>query len=179
MGVREGDAARSESRQDRCHGRKRGGRTRGALALLVRDRGAYSLAFQTLIYPMLHDRTCVNPDPHRYTGEFGWNAQANEFGWTSLLGVAPGSAGVSPYAAAAGADDLSGLPPTFISTGAPDLFPEENLEYARRLTRHGVPLELQVYPGAFHGFEMFTRAAVAQESRRNILNALRRATHPA
>ena len=35
-----------------------------------------------------------------------------------------------PYAAAARAADLSGLPPTFISVGGLDLFLEENMTYA-------------------------------------------------
>jgi triacylglycerol lipase len=50
----------------------------------------------------------------------------------SLLGQKPGSAGVSPYAAAARAADVSGLPPTFISVGGFDLFLEENMTYADR-----------------------------------------------
>ena len=48
--------------------------------------------------------------------------------------------------------DVAGLPPAFIAVGALDLFLEEDLEYARRLTRAGVPVELHVTPGAFHGF---------------------------
>ena len=47
--------------------------------------------------------------------------------------------------------DLSGLPPAFIVVGALDLFVEEAIEYARRLMRAGVPTELHVLPGAFHG----------------------------
>ena len=57
-------------------------------------------------------------------------------------------AGASPSRVA----DLTGLAPAFIAVGALDLFLEENLEYARRLTRAGVPVELHVIPGAFHGF---------------------------
>jgi triacylglycerol lipase len=52
------------------------------------------------------------------------------------------------------ATDLGGLPPTFISVGALDLFFEESLEYARRLVRAGVPTELHVIPGAYHGFQV-------------------------
>lgn len=159
-------------------GESAGGGLAAALALLARDRGGPSLAFQHLIYPMLDDRSCVHPDPHPYTGEFVWTHQNNHFGWASLLATAPGSEGVSPYAAAARAADLAGLPPTFISTGALDLFLEEDLEYARRLTRAGVPVELHVYPGAYHGFDFFTQAPVALEARRVSIEALRRALHP-
>ena len=110
--------------------------------------------FQFLIAPMIDDRTCALAEPHPYTGEFIWTPQANRFGWTSLLGQEPGGADVSPYAAAARAEHLEGLPATFINVGAIDLFLEEDMEYARRLMRAGVPTELHVYPGAYHGFRM-------------------------
>ena len=64
------------------------------------------------------------------------------------------------------AEDVANLPPTFISTAALDLFIDENLEYARRLIRAGVPVELHVHPGAYHGFDVFTQAPVALEANR-------------
>ena len=159
-------------------GESAGGGLAAALALLVRDRGEYALAFQHLIYPMLDDRTCVTSDPHPFVGDFIWTAQSNAFGWASLLGVPPGSPGVSPYAAPARAETLAALPPTYIATGALDLFLEEDLEYARRLTRHGVPLELHVYPGAYHAFNIAPDAQVAIGARRDSLAALKRGLHP-
>ena len=53
-----------------------------------------------------------------------------------------------------GPEALSGLPPAFLHIGTLDLFLEENLEYTRRLTRAGVPVELHVIPGAYHGSGM-------------------------
>jgi acetyl esterase/lipase len=160
-------------------GESAGGGLAAALALLVRDRGEYSFAFQTLIYPMIDDRTCVHPEPHPYVGEFIWTPPSNRFGWASLLGVEPGSPGVSPYAAAARAEDLAGLPPTFISTGSLDLFLEEDLEYARRLMRAGVPTELHVYPGGFHAFDVAPDADVSAAARRDKMAYLNRALFPA
>ncbi len=155
-------------------GESAGGGLAAALALLARDRGEYKLAFQHLIYPMIDDRTCVHPDPHPHVGQYIWPAHNNRLGWTSLLGQEPGGEGISPYAAPARAEDLSGLPPTFISTGALDLFLEEDIEYARRLMRAGVPTELHVYPGAFHGFDMAPGAKVADQARRDSREALAR-----
>lgn len=154
-------------------GESAGGGLAAALALLARDRGEYPLAFQQLIYPMIDDRTCVR-DPHPFTGDFVWQMHNNHFGWSALLGQAAGSEGVSQYAAAARAEDLSRLPPAFISVGALDLFLEENIEYARRLARAGVPTELHVWPGAFHAFEAMPGNAVADASREASASSLER-----
>jgi acetyl esterase/lipase len=62
--------------------------------------------------------------------------------------------------------------------GALDLFLEEDLEYARRLMREGVPTELHVYPGAYHGFNLAAEARVSQAYSRDYLDALRRALRP-
>ncbi len=156
-------------------GESAGGGLAAALALLARDRREFKLAFQHLIYPMLDDRTCVADDPHPHVGEFIWTPHNNRFGWASLLGKAPGGSDVSIYAAAARAEDLSNLPRTFIATGALDLFLEENIDYARRLMRKGVPVELHVYPGAFHGFNLAIDADVTKRAARDSKAALARA----
>ncbi len=153
-------------------GESAGGGLAAALALMVRDRGEFRLAFQHLIYPMIDDRTCTTADPHPYVGEFVWTPQRNHFGWSAILGAEPGAEGVSPYAAAARAEDLSGLPPTYIATGSLDLFLEEDLEYARRLIRAGVPVELHVYPGGFHGFQWAKDTDIARTAARDTLAAL-------
>ena len=159
-------------------GESAGGGLAAALALLARDRGEVALTFQHLIYPMIDDRTSVSANPHPYAGEFIWTHANNLFGWTSLLGQVPGGVDVSEYAAAARAKNLSGLPPTFIAVGALDLFLEENLEFARRLTRAGVPVELHVYPGAIHGFHNVPSAPVTIAAERDSRNALRKALRP-
>ena len=155
-------------------GESAGGGLAAALALLARDRGEVPLVHQHLTYPMLDDRTCrdtANP----FAGEFVWSAEANQFGWSSLLGCPAGSEGVSLYAAPARAENLSGLPSTYLAVGALDLFAEEILEYARRLMRAGVKTELHVYAGAYHGFELAADAQVTKAAHRNSIDALRRA----
>ena len=155
-------------------GESAGGGLAAALALLARDRGKVPLAFQHLIYPMLDDRTCTLADPHPHTGAHVWTHESNVFGWSSLLGRAPGGADVDAYAAPARATDLAGLPPTYLAVGALDLFLEEDLDYARRLTRAGVAVELHVYPGAFHGFQIATDARVTITAGRDSRAALGR-----
>jgi acetyl esterase/lipase len=154
-------------------GESAGGGLAAALALLTRDRRKIKLIHQQLIYPMIDDRP--ETKRHPYTGEFVWNRANNVFGWTALLGRKPGGRNVSPYAAAARATNLKGLPPAFISTGALDLFLEEDLEYMRRLTRAGVPVEFHVYAGAYHGFDSSPDASVSKTHARDQMDALREA----
>jgi acetyl esterase/lipase len=172
------DELRIDPKRIAVGGSSAGGGLAAALALLTRDRGEVPLVFQLLLAPMLDDRTCTLAKPHPYTGEFVWTPEANRFGWTSFLGQEPGGPDVSPYAAAARAEQLEGLPATFINVGALDLFLEEDMEYARRLMRAGVPTELHVYPGAYHGFRMVADAQVTQAAQRDQLAALKRAFDP-
>jgi triacylglycerol lipase len=158
-------------------GQSAGGGLAAALALLARDRGEHRLAFQHLIYPMLDDRTVLK-DAVDGRGEFVWTPAANRFGWAALLGAEPGGPEISAYAAPARAQDLAKLPPAFMYVGGLDLFLEEDLDYARRLMAAGVPVELHVYPGAYHGFEVAVGARLVAQAQRDSLDALKRALHP-
>ena len=160
-------------------GESAGGGLAAALALMARDRAEIPICFQFLTYPMLDDRTAVTATPNPVTGEFVWTPVSNHFAWTAFLGHEPGIAGVSPYAAAARATDLSGLPPTYISVGSLDLFVDEDIAYAQRLIRAGVPTELHIIPGAYHAFEMAATATAAVNAQRERREALARAFHRA
>jgi acetyl esterase/lipase len=155
-----------------------GGASAGAglaagLALYARDLGEVAPAFQLLIYPMLDDRTVTRTD-HDTKHVRVWTAGSNRFAWQSYLGQAPGGPDVSPYAAPARREDLSGLPPAWIGVGTLDLFHDEDVVYAERLAAAGVPCQLFLVDGAFHGFDaLFTRAAVTGDFWREQARALR------
>jgi acetyl esterase/lipase len=156
-----------------------GGGPAAGLALLARDRGEVQVAFQLLIYPMIDDRN-VTPASYAITDPRMWNRESNRLGWKAYLGRDGGGADVSPYAAAARAADLTNLPPAYIPVGALDLFVDENIEYAQRLIQAGVPTELHVYPGAFHGFDMLAPSAkVSKQFKADRDDALKRALHAA
>jgi acetyl esterase/lipase len=139
-------------------GASAGGGLAAGLALLTRDRAEVEVSFQLLIYPMIDDRN-IAPASQAVPDTFVWTRENNRMGWRAYLGCEPGGADVSPYAAAARATDLKGLPPAYIPVGDLDLFLDENITYAQRLLAAGVPSELHVYPGAFHGFNGFVPSA--------------------
>ncbi|GAA3725948.1 alpha/beta hydrolase [Gordonia hankookensis] len=150
-------------------GASAGGGLAAQLALRIRDRGGATPVLQLLVYPMLDDRTVrtsVDEDDLRM-----WHAKSNRFGWDSYLG------GADPeIVAPARRDDLSGLAPAWIGVGGMDLFHDEDLQYAERLRAAGVPCELEVIPGAFHGFDLVNPAApVSREFFRFQAAALRAA----
>lgn len=157
-------------------GQSAGGGLAAATALLARDRGGPTLCFQMLEIPELDDRLDT-PSMLAFTDTPLWNRPNAVRSWSWYLGRddLPGSAEVSPYAAPARAEDLSGLPPTFVSVMEFDPLRDEGLIYATRLLQAGVSTELHAYPGTFHGSALITEAAVSKRAARDALGALRRA----
>ena len=133
-------------------GTSSGGGLAAGLCLLARDRGRYRPCFQWLFYPMLDDRN-QSRSSHEIQDPRVWNRTSNLIAWASYLGPLANAGDVAIYAAPARSDDLSDLPPTFIGTGALDLFVDENIDYAQRLLAANVSTELLVYPRAIHGFD--------------------------
>lgn len=133
-------------------GASAGGGLAAALAQRATDEGV-PVCFQLLLYPMLDDRTGPAAD-HGTRGRLGWTPRANRFAWTCYLGRPPGAVQPATYAVPARRPDLTGLPPAWIGTGALDLFHDEDVEYARRLRRDGVPCTLRVVPGMYHAADV-------------------------
>lgn len=134
-------------------GQSAGGNLAAALALLARDRGGPKIAGSLLDCPMLDDRLTTTSS-RQYVGEGTWSRDSGIMAWGAYLGPNVGKPGVSPYAAPARALDLKGLPPTFIGVGAAELFRDESVDYASRLWEAGGDVELHVWPGVFHCFDM-------------------------
>lgn len=133
-------------------GESAGGGHAALLAITARDKGEVPVLFQALIYPMLDDRTASKTEVSD-KAYYIWKPKQNVYGWKSFLGQQPGTDDVPASAVPARTKSLAGLPPTFIGVGTLDLFIDEDIDYAKRLIRAGVPTELLVLPGVFHAFE--------------------------
>jgi len=141
-----------------------GGGHAANLAIAARDRQLCPISFQLLLYPMLDDRTgSSRPVPDK-VGEFIWTVESNKFGWSSYLGCPAGGPNVPSQAVPARRKNLTKLPSTLIATGSLDLFCDENTRFAERLARNGIDVDLQIFPGAYHGFNVLVPEAEISKS---------------
>ncbi|MGB2360606.1 MAG: alpha/beta hydrolase fold domain-containing protein [Luminiphilus sp.] len=125
---------------------------------MLRDRDGPKLKYLLPIYPMIDDRH--HTASSRTVVDIGiWDREGSIEAWNWYLGDAAPDA----YAAPARAEDLSGLPPTYIDVGDLDLFRDEDILIAQRLSASGVPVEFHLWTGAYHASELFApQAALSQ-----------------
>jgi acetyl esterase/lipase len=146
------------------------------LVLHNRDANGPEVALQLLIYPMLdnlHDTPSGSIEDYPV-----WNRQTSFNAWEMYLGGRPGL-NASPYASPSRAKTVSGLPKTYLTIGTVDLFRDEVIHYGQRLMAAGVDTELVVYPGAYHGSQVFVPdAQISQKMIAGYINALKTALHP-
>ncbi|MDE0511918.1 MAG: alpha/beta hydrolase [Gammaproteobacteria bacterium] len=152
-------------------GHSAGGGMAAGVILMNRDRDNFPLSLQLLIYPMIDNLHATVSGT--YENHPVWNRAVSDNAWDMYLDGRPGT-DASPYAAAFRAEDLQGLPPAYICVGTADLFRDENIAYASRLFEAGVPTELAVFPGLYHGGESFVPdAPVSERFTRSFMTALR------
>lgn len=150
-----------------------GGGLAAGTALMARDREGPAICYQVLNIPELDDRLQTQ-SMKQFTDTPLWNRPNAIMSWRYYLGPALGG-DVSPYAAPARAEDLSGLPPAFVATMEYDPLRDEGIVYALRMLEQGVSVELHHYPGTFHGSSMMPNAAVSKRASKDMMDALGRA----
>jgi acetyl esterase/lipase len=157
-------------------GASAGGGLAAATCLRARDADGPMPWRQVLLSPMVDDRQ--NTRSSRYEG-IPWDAASNRTGWAALLGDFGGRDQLSPYAAVARAQDLRGLPPTYIEVGEVEVFRDEVMALAARLMADDVSVELHVWSGATHGFDAYApQAVVSQAASAARLSFVRRTLEP-
>ncbi|MGH8883515.1 MAG: alpha/beta hydrolase fold domain-containing protein, partial [Stackebrandtia sp.] len=120
-----------------------------AVTLYSRDHHGPPVSFQALDIPVV-DNELTTPSMRAFTDTPLWTLHNAKLSWQAYLGPDRGAA-IAAYAAPARATDLAGLPPAYISVCEFDPLRDEGIDYARRLVDAGVPTELHLYPGTFHG----------------------------
>lgn len=151
-------------------GQSAGGGLTAAVVLRARDSGGPAICFQMPLYPMLDHRN-ITPSTYQMTDHRGWCREFNVFSWKAYLANVSGD--VPVYASPAMAKNLADLPPAYMLVNGLDPFRDEDIDYANRLMKAGVPVELHVVPGVTHGFEViFTDAEVSIKAMNEYVNVL-------
>lgn len=151
----------------------------GCLAAGVVQRAmdeGIKLCFQLLMIPVLDNRHNT-PSSHAIHDYRVWNRTASQLAWQAYL---PNETGpLVHYATPGRRADLGGLPATFMSVEGLDLLRDEALDYAQRLAQAGVPCELHLYPGTYHGsFNATPEADISQQHFRAVSRALQAGLWP-
>ena len=147
-----------------------GGGLAAGLALLIRDKGEFNICFQALLCPMIDSRN-ITDSSYLVTDPRIWNRDSNIIAWQHYMGTTEclTSKAISKYAAPIFANDLYGLPSTYIAVGDVDLFLDEDINYSERLEAAGIGIQLEIFKGGFHAFEFLVPSAK--------ISKLARATH--
>lgn len=161
-------------------GNSAGGGLSAAVALMSRDRGGPSLAYQSMCVPDLDDRVAGEPlpaDGENVPSPWVNSLRTIRLSWQHYL---PEGTAADSYAAAARAEDLTGLPPAYVLVCDLDPLRDAGLAYARRLMDAGVQVTVRNVPGAWHGFELYApRTRLARERTAHWTGHLRAALYPA
>jgi acetyl esterase len=126
----------------------------GNLAIGVARRLRDRLKAQALIYPVC-DAGLNTPSYRDFKERYGLTAESMQRYWNLYL---DGSDGLQPDASPLRADDLAGLPPTFVLTSEFDVLRDEGEALAGELRDAGVDVTHRRYDGTIHGFWRWLKA---------------------
>jgi acetyl esterase/lipase len=132
-------------------GSSAGGGLAAGLVQRLHDDGSRPAA-QWLFAPMIDDRTAARRELDA-TPYPVWDNTKNRRGWGGFLGGPPGTLTPPSYAVPARRDDLTGLPPAFVTWCHGELFADEDARYSDALAAAGVQVTTDVVHGGAHGFE--------------------------
>ena len=156
-------------------GESAGGNLAAVLCLMARDRGGPALVHQWLDVPatdLTMSQPSVGSTPAGYLLD---HEDLVEYRDAYLRSEADQT---DPYASPFHAEDLSGLPPAWITTCGADPLRDDGRVYAERLDEAGVDVEHRHLSGHVHPSFAFTRIASAATLERDAIAALRTALHP-
>ncbi len=126
-----------------------GGNLAAVVAILARDKGMPTIAFQYLVYPVTD---CDLRRASYIENDEGYGLSAATMRWYWAQYVPNEADRTNPLASPLRAPDLRGLPPAFVITAEYDPLRDEGEAYAQRLREAGVPVQLKRYSGLIHGF---------------------------
>ena len=126
-----------------------GGNLAAVTAHLAARAGEPPPAFLLLFYP---PTDAVHRTPSRDMFGLGFMLTEADIVWFSDHYMPPGVDRADPRASILLADDLSGMPSTYLATAGFDPIRDEGEMFAQRLADAGVPVVLRRHPDLVHGF---------------------------
>ncbi|MGE0682933.1 MAG: alpha/beta hydrolase [Candidatus Binatia bacterium] len=129
-----------------------GGNLTAAVAQMAADRGAPSLAYQLLIYPVTN-YAFDTPSYRDNADGYLLTREMMQWFWKQYLST--DEDGKNAYASPMQAREVRRTAPAFVITAEFDPLRDEGEAYGERLKKEGVPVEMKRYDGAIHGFFSF------------------------
>ena len=120
----------------------------GNLAVAVARRLRDQVSAMALIYPVC-DAGLNTPSMRDFKERYGLTAAGLQRYWNLYL---DGADGLQPDASPLRADDLAGLPPTYVLTAEFDVLRDEGEAFAGKLREAGVDVTQRRFDGTIHGF---------------------------
>jgi acetyl esterase/lipase len=143
-----------------------GGNLAAVVSLLARGAGAPMPAMQLLIYPVTDS---AGELPSRRLFEAGFMLTKEDMDLFESHYLPPGTDAHDPRVSILEIEDLSGLPPAYVTTAGFDPVRDEGEAYALRMRAAGVQVALRRHPGLIHGFANDT--AISRTARGAMLEA--------
>lgn len=129
-----------------------GGNLAAVVALMARDRKGPNLRCQVLTYPAVDATMSAQSIKENATAPLLGEREMN---WCWGLYIdGSGLDRKDPRVSPLFAENLTGLPPAFVSTAEFDPLRDEGEAYAAKLKAAGVTVECKRYNGVFHGFAL-------------------------
>jgi acetyl esterase len=167
--TREGAARGLDATRMAVAGESVGGNMTAALALMAKERGDVTFVQVSMYYPVTDAAMDTGSYEQFATGyylsragmEWFWDAYAPDHAARCEITASPNRAT---------AEQVRGLPPTYLCVDEADVLRDEGEAYAAKLRSAGVPVTTVRYDGTVHDFMLLnsltdtraTRAAVAQ-----------------
>ena len=143
----------------------------GNLALGVARRLRERVDGVALVYPVC-DAGLNTPSYRDFKARYGLTAEGMQRYWNLYL---DGADGLQPDASPLRADDLAGLPPTYVLTSEFDVLRDEGEALVAKLREAGVDVTHRRFDGTIHGFWRWLAATDAtREAIAEVAAALRR-----
>jgi len=157
-----------------------GGNLAAVMAHLARDNGGPKLVFQLLWYPVVTADLSLPSFTENATAPILDRDVIDAFLTWYLPEIDITDSTELPITLApANAQDLSGLPPSYIGTAEHDPLRDDGARYAELLNAAGVPAELSNESTLVHGYASFALVIpAAAEATNRGLAALKKALHP-